>query len=138
MPYKKDKGVTLTEILVVVIIIAILIILSMPRYTETRERGLAREAVATLKLISVAEKIYHMKLNTYWPASGSYTDSGTIGGALKLNLTEMNWDYAIVGGVNTFNATANRTTGTYSSCQYSVNQSYSFGSFDLTKGSGCP
>jgi prepilin-type N-terminal cleavage/methylation domain-containing protein len=141
MPYKKDKGFNLTEILVVVIIIAILVILSLPRYTETRERALAREAIANLKLISVAEKIYHMKLSTYWPRSGNEeTNPATIGAELKLSLTEMNWDYLINGGTDSVTAYANRTTGPYSGkCSYSVtiNQTYSFDR-EPTKGSGCP
>ncbi|MCX5701417.1 MAG: prepilin-type N-terminal cleavage/methylation domain-containing protein [Candidatus Omnitrophica bacterium] len=123
MFYKRDGGVTLTEILVVIIIIAILAALALPQFTASRERALSREAKANLKLISVAEKIYRMREGFYFPFENVTTDRDVIAENLKVNLTEANWDYSIDAtnpNLEEFNAFANRTTGPYSGCNYTL------------------
>lgn len=123
MFYKKDRGVTLTEILVVIVIIAILAALALPQFTASRERALSREAKANLKLISVAEKIYRMREGFYFPFENVTTDRDQIAENLKVNLTETNWNYSIDAtnpNLEEFTALANRTTGPYSGCNYTL------------------
>ncbi|MBN1912843.1 MAG: prepilin-type N-terminal cleavage/methylation domain-containing protein [Candidatus Omnitrophica bacterium] len=112
------RAVTLIEIMVVLIIIAILIALALPGFNQTKERGLTKEAKANLKLISVAEKIYRMKNAFYYPYSGSETVASNINESLKVKLFEENWDYSITKVGSYFTIYANRTAGAYPSCQY--------------------
>lgn len=116
----------------VVMIVIILSVLAMPQFSKTKEHALTKEAQANLKLIAAAQKIYRMEAGAYYPIpAGSKNDvSGTdcatektINPCLRLSLTETNWDYAVTGAASTFTATAQRKSGIYSSCQYSINQS---------------
>ncbi|MDD5255182.1 MAG: prepilin-type N-terminal cleavage/methylation domain-containing protein [Candidatus Omnitrophica bacterium] len=118
----RTSGVTLTEILTVIIIIAILAALALPQFATTRERALSKEAKANLKIIDAAEKIYRMEVGFYYPYSGSKTDPVEINSDLKLSVTENNWDYAISGGSgSSYVATADRQgSGGYSNCVYTV------------------
>lgn len=119
----KDRAVTLLQILIVVIIISILAIIALPNFLKVQERALVREAIINLKLIATAEKIYRMKNAFYYPDTGSELNFTNINNYLKLFLSEKNWDYDISGAsANTFTVTADRKTGTYSSCIYTVDQ----------------
>jgi len=138
MLYKNKYGATLAEMLVVLLILAILVALTLPQFNTLRERGLAREAKANLKLISVAEKIYRMRLATYYPSS-DWTDNNptTISTFLKVNITQTNWLYSIAGGADTFTAYADRNgTGGYFDCVYSVTTSST--DSEPTANSACP
>ncbi len=132
----RKQGVTLTEILTVIIIIAILAALALPQFATTRERALSKEAKANLKIIDAAEKIYRMEVGFYYPYSGTYSDPADINANLKLSLTENNWDYSITGGSGSaYTATANRQgSGGYLDCQYSVSDS----SGEPTPNASCP
>ena len=124
MSYKKDRGITLAEMLMVIIIIGILAALALPRFGKTKEHAIGKEAIANLKLIAAAEKIYRMELNAYYPYSaGSQSDITNINNYLRLSITEANWDYSVTTtGIpaSTFTAEGDRTTGDYSSCIYRI------------------
>jgi len=138
MLYKNKHGATLSEMLVVLLILAILVALVLPQFNALRERGLAREAKANLKLISVAEKIYRMRLGSYYPSS-AWTDNNitTISTFLKLNITQTNWLYSIAGGTDTFTAYADRNgTGGYLDCIYNVTPNSTNG--EPAGSSSCP
>lgn len=98
---KLQKAFTLLEILVVVIIIGILAALGFPNFAKTKESTLDKEAQANLKLISVAEKIYHLENAVYYISA----DRTAINNGLKLSLPAQNWNYKIDGG---FTAKAQR------------------------------
>ena len=138
-PYKTFKpltGFTLQEILVVIIIIAILVALALPQFGVTRERALTKEAMANLKLIAAAEKIYRLEFSGYYPLDGiDKSNVDHINTDLKLSLSETNWDYSVTGGVGSFVSNATRQSGPYSSCNYSINE----GQFEPGMSSGtCP
>jgi len=64
--YKKDKGFTLVELLIVVVIVGILAALGLPQFTKAREHAMGKEAIVNLKLIAAAEKIYRMEASAYF------------------------------------------------------------------------
>lgn len=112
------NGFTFTEIIVVIVILGILAVLALPQFSATRERALAREAKATLKLISVAEKIYKLHYGFYYPSSGTgpINDKSLIGGNLKINISDANWNYTMY---DTSYAVAERAgSGGYLDCNY--------------------
>lgn len=59
-------GFTLTEILIVVIIIGILSTLALPMLVKTLEKAKLGEAVSNLNLIRTGEKIYLLEYGTFW------------------------------------------------------------------------
>lgn len=90
----QKKGVTLIELLIVIVIIGILVILSLPQYSQIRERAFDREAKANLRLMQAAERFYRLELGGYYAS----TDVGDISTNLKLSLpstTNRKWNYSI-------------------------------------------
>lgn len=134
------KGFTLIELIIVVMIIVILAGIALPQFSKTKEHAIGKEAIANLKLIAAAEKIYRMEAVTgYYPIpAGIVNDTGgnaAINTNLRLSIplgsaplyTNRNWSYSITDNNTvvppTFSSTASRVSGPYSSCQYSINQS---------------
>lgn len=69
--FGRKTGFTLTEILVVVIIIGILSTLALPMLVKTLEKARVGEAVSNLNLIRTGEKIYFLEYNTFTTAMES-------------------------------------------------------------------
>lgn len=91
-------GLTLVELIVVIIIIGILVSLALPQFGVTKERTLDREAKASLALMRAAEKIYRMEIGYYYPYSGSVSTVGAINTDLRLSLPDTaspNWSYSL-------------------------------------------
>jgi len=59
------KGLTLTEILVVTAIIAVITILAFPMLVKTMERAKVGEAISNLDFIRVAQKRYFLQNSTF-------------------------------------------------------------------------
>ena len=55
------NGFTLTEVLIVVVIIAILATFSLPMFVKTLEKAKVGEAISNLNLIRTGEKIYFLE-----------------------------------------------------------------------------
>lgn len=109
------KGYTLTEVLIVLIIIAILAALGLVNYQSAKEKAIDREAIANLKLIQAAEKIYRIEIGSYYPGSGSTSTIGDINQYLKLYLptaASPNWTYAVYS-TGCSCATRNATSARY-------------------------
>ncbi|MFH1398308.1 MAG: type II secretion system protein [Candidatus Omnitrophota bacterium] len=106
------RSYTLTELMVVLIIIGVLAILAIPLITGPREQAMDNEAKVNLKLIQAAEKIYHMEYNQYWPAA----DNDALNQNLTLSLPKAtnnnrNWNYSATsdGSVGAVRYSGSRT-----------------------------
>lgn len=111
---KITKGFTLVELIVVVIIIGILVAIAVPAFLKTQERAFDKDAIASLKLIQAAEKIYRQETGFYYPPTGSVTLPSDINTNLKLSLpvTSPKWNYTITTTGDTSDSTAVRNGGT--------------------------
>ena len=126
-----EKGFSLMELIVVIVIIGVLATLSITQYTPVRERAIGREAVSALRLIAAAEKIYRMEIDGNPFSNCQCAGDGTLATfcnnttdgcnfVLKLNLSTQNWFYSVINAPANFTAQAVRTNG--NGCQYSINQ----------------
>ncbi len=59
--FRGKKGFTLTEILIVVVIIALLAVLALPMFVKTIEKAKVGEAISNLNLIRAGQKIYFLE-----------------------------------------------------------------------------
>jgi prepilin-type N-terminal cleavage/methylation domain-containing protein len=113
-------GFTLTELLIVVVIIGILATLALPMLVKTMEKAKLGEAASNLNLIRTGEKIYFLEYNQYW-----YDVAATDGGISELNIENPNtldaggnppanryFDYKVISSA--FTASATRRNGPYS------------------------
>jgi prepilin-type N-terminal cleavage/methylation domain-containing protein len=118
--FRKVRGFTLTELMIVVVIVGILAILAVNQFSGGQDQALQREAVTNLKLIAAAEKIYRMEMGGYVNSS----DAGHLNENLSLMLptSSPKWTYNVTNAsATTFMSRANRTSGT--STTYCINQS---------------
>ncbi|MCM8795779.1 MAG: hypothetical protein NC928_03750, partial [Candidatus Omnitrophica bacterium] len=94
------------------------------QYIPARERALGKEAIANLKLIAAAERIYRMETGRYCTdrSTPACHTLNAINTQLKLSLTTTNWTYAIRVPVSGgFTATADRNgSGGYLDCAYTL------------------
>jgi len=114
MIMKKNSGFTITELLIVLIVIGVLSTLGITQYGSFRERVLDKEAIATLRLLQQSQRIYRIENTAYFPRdSVAQTDIGQINSFLRLFLNEQAWDYATYSGgaMGAGTSTATRVTG---------------------------
>ena len=64
----RDKGVTMLELIIVLVLLAMLAGLAMLNLSPTRERTLDSEAINNLALIQRSEKGYKIENNSFYPA----------------------------------------------------------------------
>ena len=113
------RGLTLTEVITVLIIVGILSTLALPMFVKTMETTRAQEVVAALKQIRTAEKIYRTQENFYYPHYTVHPAAETVIATINQDLrtfldtrTNRNWDYSVdADASDTFTATATRTSG---------------------------
>ena len=137
------RGFTLVEMVIVILVIGILASFAVPVFGKLKERTVAKEAKANLKLIAATEKIYKMERGAYTPCScgsPSACNNPATGcnALLKLSLNNENWGYTVVAdplGL-TFVAFAQRRIligGNY--CLYEIQPGYDE---PYTRYAGCP
>jgi prepilin-type N-terminal cleavage/methylation domain-containing protein len=105
-------GFTLTEILIVVIIIGVLATLALPMLVKTLEKAKVGEAISNLNLIRTGQKIYFLEY-------GCYSGTGELDNPIdKLNIENPNnatsryfyYEITSIAGATT-NFTAQATRG---------------------------
>lgn len=119
MIIKRYQGFTLIELIVILIIISILAAMALPMFAKTLETNRGQEAVAALRQIRTAERIYRTKEEFYYPHCvvhpGAESNVDTIRDVLKIFLekrADRNWDLSIdTDALNSFSATATRISG---------------------------
>jgi prepilin-type N-terminal cleavage/methylation domain-containing protein len=91
----KNKGFTLIEVLMVVLIVGILASLAMPQYTKVVEKAKMSEAKTVLSAIRTSEGVYFMENDSYTETlasldldAGVYAD-GLFSYSLKLDGTDL-------------------------------------------------
>lgn len=99
----KKPGFTLTELLIVIIIISIVAVLALPMLVKTIEKAKLGEAATNLNLIRTGEKIYFLEYGTFT----TYIDSLNIEN--PNNATNRYFDYTIPSAdISDFTARAQR------------------------------
>ena len=95
-----NKGFTLLELIVVLIVMAALVAIALPQYAGFVERARASEAITALGAIKVAEEANRLQTGAYTATMAN----------LGLTLNNVNWTYAVVPNAGVaFTATATRT-----------------------------
>lgn len=103
--YRRMQGVTLLELMIVVVIVGILAAISYPNYRDFTDRAKRNEAKAILLEIAQNQERFYLQNNTYGTlAQLGYADP---------NVTDSGAYTVTVGAAdaNNFTATANYTQG---------------------------
>src|SRR4030043_1163495 len=77
--YRKKKGFTLVELMVVIIILAVLTGIAIPSYMALRNRARVAAAQSEMKNIATALEVYQSDLETY-PAEATWDTDLETGG----------------------------------------------------------
>ena len=104
----KKRGFALVEILVVITILAALAIIAFTSFDKTKVKSDQNRAIAYLRAIRTAEKLYWPRWKTYAACANISAINTTLGVEIQLP----NYSFSVASGTSTtFTATAD-TTGT--------------------------
>jgi type IV pilus assembly protein PilA len=106
--HRSNKGFTLIELMIVVVIIGILAALAIPRFMASTTKSKQSEAKQILKQIYVMQRAYRQEFDTYW-GNGITADAANPDNFARLGVqigSTARYTYSLVAGPNTFTATA--------------------------------
>jgi len=115
MKLEKRLAFTITEMIVVVVILGVLAGIAIPNYNKTIERSHVQDAINQLSALHAAETIQFARTGSYWPASATTYLITDINTNLKLNIIENDMTYSCQGFQGaTFTCQASRNpSGSY-------------------------
>lgn len=94
---QNNKAFTLTELMIVVIIIGVMASFAIPNYSKSVERAHRKDAETQLSTIWSADQIYRSQNGQYWPSGGS-NDITAINNTLGLGIIPNGMTYNCTGG----------------------------------------
>ena len=92
-----QKSITLTELLIVIVLLGIISGFAIVDYTLSLERAHERTGRDDLTLIHAAQKLYYSRYDSYWPPDGSTYYINEINENLKLSVMENDKRYRCIG-----------------------------------------
>ena len=113
--HRGNKGYTLIELMIVVVIIGILATLAIPRFMRASVKTKQTEAKLILKQIYTMERAYRQEKDTYYPGDGStiVAQPGEVIAPLGVEIMPaVYYSYSITGDATTFSATAGSKSAT--------------------------
>ena len=106
------KGFTLSELLMVVVVLGILSAIALPRFAPQKEKAYVAEAVGMLSAIRQLEESYRLDNGFYLPIASNATTAVLNTEWLKLGIENPNisnyWKYTIATTASTCTITATR------------------------------
>jgi type IV pilus assembly protein PilA len=106
--HRGQKGFTLIELMIVVVIIGILAALAIPRFMRATTKSKQSEAKQLLKQIYTMQQAYRQEYNTYW-GNGTTASAAAPNGFARIGVEVMStarYTFSLVAAANTFTATA--------------------------------
>lgn len=134
-----ERGFTLSELMIVVVVIAILAAVAFPNFQRAVEQGHWRAANDILHTVYSGEQVYRTSNNTYVNPAGCGAPTGPWrciymddpNGVLPMT-------FAVVAGANTFTVTATRNGGPCNGMTQTLNENRVLGgTSDLANGRWC-
>ncbi len=110
----KKQGFTLTEVMIVITILSVMAGLAVPGYFRTIEQSRINEAVTTLNIIHMGEKIYRLNNGMFWDG-GANASVANIDNSLNIDISPTYYNDIDFSSVNangyTVRVTRNGTSG---------------------------
>jgi len=111
--HNRQKGFTLIELMIVVVIIGILAALAIPRFMAATTKSKQSEVKGILKQIYTMERTYRQQYNTYW-GQGTTANGGAAPNAFAPVGVELQTNALYTYTITTADATNLLVTGTCS------------------------
>ena len=89
MSLRQQRGFTLIELMIVVIVVGVLAAVAIPMYQIVPERSRSTEAVSALGLIRKAMRIHYAEHGGYANANFTNNTQVTVGGVLDVNDSDL-------------------------------------------------
>ena len=105
---RREKGFTLIELMIVVVIIGILAALAIPRFMRATTKSKQSEARQVLKQIYSMQRAYRQEYNSYW-GNGTNASAAAQTGFSRIGVDIMStarYSFTMVAAANTFTCTA--------------------------------